>query len=532
MPLRLIVAFALALVPAFARADAPGDDFFLPAKVWEFHLTISAKEYAAMQAPAGAMPMFGAPPRPPAPKPKPGEDVREVHRNTFGVDQPWAKGAVTAEGKTFDNVGLRYKGNGTFLESGQGLKKSLKIDLDRHVAEHRYHGLKTLNLHSGVADPSKCRETLAYAAYRNCGVPSPRTTLAEVFLTVPGKFDKELLGVFTVVEQVDAAFLRTHFKTDKGLLMKPERMLGLDFLGDDWSRYTNYEPKREATVAEQKRLIEFTRLVNRADDETFNREIGNYLDVDGFLRFMAVSSLVVSLDSFFTLGHNYYLYLHPETHKFHFFPWDLDRSLANFGIFGTNDQQMDLSLTQPYAGPQRLADRIRAMKGVPERYKAIVKELTATGFTRERLSAELKAVEAATKEPMAREEKAIQARRETNTNPLAAGGFLGSPPPLATFIDKRLASVEGQLAGTRKGHVPTAFGFGPPPPGTQLARPLLAALDASKDGQLTEEEILAGMRRLFVEWDKDRNGVLDQEEMAAGLQRLMPPPPGPGGPKK
>ena len=38
------------------------------------------------------------------------------------------------------------------------------------------------------------------------------------------------------------------YKTDKGLLMKPERVRGLDHLGDDWSRYLNtYQPKREAT---------------------------------------------------------------------------------------------------------------------------------------------------------------------------------------------------------------------------------------------------------------------------------------------
>ncbi len=366
MPVRPIAALALValLLSPSPAADPPGGDFFLPTKVWEFHLTIPAKEFAAMQPPAGAMPMFGAPPRPPAPKPKAGEDTREVHRNTFGVDLPWARGTFAAEGKAFDDIGLRYKGNGTFLESGQSLKKSFKIDLDRHVAAHRYRGLKTLNLHSGVADPSRCRETLAYAIYRNCGVPSPRTTLAEVTLTVPGKYDKELLGLYTVVEQVDSAFLRTHFQTDKGLLMKPERMPGLDHHGDDWARYAaTYLPKRDATPAEQKRLIAFTRLVNRADDDAFNREIGTYLDVDGFLRFMAVTALAVSLDSFFTLGHNYYLYLHPETHKFHFFPWDLDRSLANFGIFGTNDQQMDLSVTQPYTGPQRLADRVMAMKG-------------------------------------------------------------------------------------------------------------------------------------------------------------------------
>ena len=36
--------------------------------------------------------------------------------------------------------------------------------------------LKTLNLHSGVADPRRRRETLGYSAYRAAGVPAPRTS--------------------------------------------------------------------------------------------------------------------------------------------------------------------------------------------------------------------------------------------------------------------------------------------------------------------------------------------------------------------
>ena len=68
-------------------------------------------------------------------------------------------------------------------------------------------------------------------------MPASRTALAEVRLTVPGKYDKELLGVYTVVEEVDKPFLRDHFGTDKGLLMKPEGLREFEDQGDDWGRY-------------------------------------------------------------------------------------------------------------------------------------------------------------------------------------------------------------------------------------------------------------------------------------------------------
>src|SRR5439155_1251382 len=155
------------------------------------------------------------------------------------------KRPVTADARAFADVGVRYKGNGTIEDASRTIKKSLKIDLDRFGGTARFGGMKTINLHCGVADPSKCRETLGYALYRAAGVPSPRTALAEVWLTVPGKYAKERLGVYTVVEAVDRALLRTHFGSDQGLLMKPEGLRDFADLGADWGRYKKpYAPKR------------------------------------------------------------------------------------------------------------------------------------------------------------------------------------------------------------------------------------------------------------------------------------------------
>ena len=118
---------------------------------------------------------------------------------------------------------------------------------------------------------------------------------------MPGKYDKEHVGVYMVVESVDKNFLKLHYKNNTGLLMKPERLRGLDHLGDDWARYKDtYQPKRDATKDESKRVIDFTKLVNTAPDAQFNKEIASYLDVDAFLTFMAATAIVSNLDSFFT----------------------------------------------------------------------------------------------------------------------------------------------------------------------------------------------------------------------------------------
>jgi spore coat protein H len=444
--------------------DKPGA--FEPGKVWKVNITLPAKEYEAMQPRGGGgFPGFGGPAKPKPPE-KPEEPAREVHRNNFGVDLPWATGSVTLGDEAFKDVGIRYKGNGTIMDASRTIKKSYKIDLDRFGGTERYQGLKTINLHCGVTDPSKCRETLTYALYRTADVPASRTALAEVWLTVPGKYDKELLGVYTVVEQVDKSFLRNHFGSDKGLLMKPEGLREFEYKGDDWDRYKKqYMPKRDAKADEIKRIIAFAKLVQKADDDEFRKEIGSYLDVDAYLRFLAVTAFVANSDSFFVLGHNYYLYLHPTTGKFHFIPWDLDRAFANFFILGSNEQQMNLSFTHPYGGEHRLTDRLLAMPGVAEKYQKLLKELAAKCFEKDRLLKELDATQAAVKDLLARDAKAAEARKE-GTGGFGPPGMFGKPPDLKTFMEKRTESLAAQHAGKSKGYVPTGGfgwgGFGPP----------------------------------------------------------------------
>lgn len=464
------VAVVLAgLTPAAPAADdkAPGADVFGLTKVWQFGVEIPAKEYEAMQpAGGGGFPMFPGAPPPPAPPPKPGEPVRETHRNTFGVNFPIVHGEFAAEGATIKNVAVRYKGNFNYMMSARSLKRPLKLDLDRYDENARFHGLKNITLNAGAVDPAKGREALAYAVFREAGVSASRTAFAEVSLTVPGKYDKEYLGLYTFVEDVDRTFLKTHFKNGKGLLLKPEGVRGIEYMGEDWNVYkTRYRAKHDATEKEGRRLIDFARLVNIAEDDKFRREIGSFLDIDEFLRFVAVNALIVNLDSFFTIGHNYYLYLNPDTNKFAFIPWDLDLALCAWPAVGTPDLQMTLSLTHPHSGENKLIDRLLAMKDVNEKYQQILKELAAGAFAKERLLKDVEAIERTTKDLIAKDAKAAAARKEPPGGmPFGMPGG-GQPPDLRTFVEKRTDSVAAQLAGKTKGYVPVFGGFGPPPGG-------------------------------------------------------------------
>lgn len=514
------LAPALLAVVLLAPGAAADPAAYAPGKLWPVHITLSAEEYAAIQ-PRGSrgFPGFGPPPKAQDP---PLDPTREVHRNTFGTDLPWGVGAVVIGDAAFPRVGVRYKGNGTILDASRTIRKSFKIDLDRAGGDGRFAGSKSVNLHCEVTDPSRCREVLGYEVYRAAGVPAPRTALAEVRLSVPGRYDRELLGLYTLVEPVDKPFLKDRFGDDTGLLMKPEGLREFEDRGDDWARYkAQYLPKREPTAAEAKRVIGFARLVHKADDATFRKEIGAYLDVDTYLRFVAVTAFVANTDNLF-FGHNYCLYLHPRTNRLHVIPWDLDRAFANFPILGSNRQQMNLSLTHPYSGTHRLTDRLLAAPEVAAQYQKLLRELSASAFSKDRLLARLAEAEAAVKAPLERDQKAAAARKE----PPGAVTMFGNPPALKTFIERRTASVAAQVAGTSKGYVPAAIGAGGPPKlGALLAGPFLESMDTDGDDHVSRDEWAAAGKRVLDACERDTDGRVDLKALTAGLNQSLPPPP-------
>ena len=449
--------------PAAAEDPKPeAKNAFGLTKVWTIHLDLSAKEFDAL---APALGGFGFPGGPPPKKEEKKDDKkRDTEKNLFGTDFPWVESDVTVEGKTLKKVGVRYSGDMSYFVSARGLKRPLKIAFDKFGSQ-QFGGLSAVQLNAMPLDATKARAALANAVFRAMGLPAPRTAFAEVTLTVPGKYDKEFVGLYTVVENVDAQFLNHHFASDKGLLMKPFRVRGIDALGDDWEQYKGqYQPHRAATKDESQRVIGFAKLVNQSTDEEFKKQIDSYLDVDTFLRFLAANAFISNLDSFFAVGWNYTLYLDPKTNKFAFIPGDLESTFASPSFLGTPDQLMDLSLAKPYPGENKLPDRLLAIKEVNEKYQKLVKELSTTVFTKEQLLKDMEAIDKATKSAREKETKAVAARKEPAPGFGPPGAMGPQAPDIKTFAEKRTASIAAQVAGKSKGYVPQ-FNFGPPPGG-------------------------------------------------------------------
>ena len=95
-------------------------------------------------------------------------------------------------------------------------------------------------------------------------------------------------------------------------------------------------------------LFHLLEVLNNCPDETFETEIEKVLDVDEVLRFLAASVLMVHLDNYIGMGHNYYLY--EINGKFSVIPWDLNMAFGTFGMGAGGGGITDFYIDEPVTG--------------------------------------------------------------------------------------------------------------------------------------------------------------------------------------
>jgi spore coat protein H len=164
---------------------------------------------------------------PPATRPA-GEEA--THDSPFGYHYAYVHADLEFGGRTYSNVGLRFKGNSSYL-TGSGVKKPFKLDLNHFDKDLTVAGLSALNLNNNAMDPTFMREAMSYQFFRDAGVPASRTAWALVYLTVADLHERKLAGLYTIVEEINKPFLKAHFGSAKGLLLKPENAFSLPYLG-------------------------------------------------------------------------------------------------------------------------------------------------------------------------------------------------------------------------------------------------------------------------------------------------------------
>ena len=408
-------------------------EFFSPAKVWTAHLTMTAEAWQAMQ------PRYGSSGGGSFLGPEGGRNGVAARQ---GIEFDYVHATMELGDWTFRDVAVRYKGNGSFLRAtrGGGDKISLKVDLNKYVKGQKLAGLATLNFQNNVTDAGWMNEVLAYRLYRDAGALAPRTTYAQVHLTVQGQGGTRFLGLYSLSENVDEAFFEERFGTRKGAILKPSTQDLFTDWGPDWDAYNqSYDPKTDLTDAQKARVIALGRLVSGATDEEFAARIGDYVDLDDFARYFAVLVWLGNHDSLLQNGQNFYTWLHPDTNRMHFIAWDQDFSFGNNWASATNRgiEPAAWPIDRPWPGSNRFLARVYAVDTFRTKYLARLAEFSDRLFLPERFAAQVNELAPAIRPSIARE-----AQDWLPAFDQIAAGRSGIVP----FTTVRAAFVKAQLA--------------------------------------------------------------------------------------
>jgi len=174
-----------------------------------------------------------------------------------------------------------------------------------------------------------------------------------------------------LVENLDDNWAKFHFGSKKGLILKPvTRELFID-KGADWKAYKQaYDAKSDITDAQVNRVLDFAKLVTSASDEDFAARLPEYLDVDEFSRFMAVTVWLSSTDSILMTAQNYVVYLPPEDEQIPVCPVGSGPGLRKLFV----PQPEELSLRKAWGEDIRFLNRVMQAPVMREAYLARLAE--------------------------------------------------------------------------------------------------------------------------------------------------------------
>jgi hypothetical protein len=248
----------------------------------------------------------------------------------------WVTSTIAFEGDTWDNVGIRFKGNSSLrsVASSNVDKFSFKLDFDEFEDEYpeienqRFYGFKQLNLNNNFGDESLLHEKVAADLFRDFGVVSAETSFCAVYVDY-GE-GSQYFGLYTIVEEVDDTVLDEQFGSDDGNLYKPDGDAA-SFAEGTYDEY-EMEKKNNEDEADYSDVESLYTIINSdlrtSDVEMWKDSLEEVFNVDGFLKWLAVNTVIQNWDTYGTMTHNYYLYNNPDTGLLNWIPWDNNEALS------------------------------------------------------------------------------------------------------------------------------------------------------------------------------------------------------------
>ncbi|MFK8037463.1 MAG: CotH kinase family protein [Crocinitomicaceae bacterium] len=248
---------------------------------------------------------------------------------TFAEEKPiYVPCNIEFNGKNWYQVGIRYKGNSSLSAASSGVTKlPFRIDFDEFSDDYpeingqTFYGFPALSMSSNYNDASLLREKVGCDMFREFGVPAPYSAFYEMYIDYgegPVYF-----GLYTAVEIVFETMLNKQFGNESGNCYKPEDE-GASFSTTGFN-LSDFENKTTDGTGDSdiQALYDNLQSSNRTSDtNAYKTNLESVLDVQGFLKWLAVNTTIQNWDTYGRMTHNFYLYNDPSDNLIKWIPWD------------------------------------------------------------------------------------------------------------------------------------------------------------------------------------------------------------------
>lgn len=223
------------------------------------------------------------------------------------------------DGQIWDSVGVRFRGNTSYSQTGTSQKKSFKIELDNWKAGQDYDGYSTIKLNNAAQDPSMMREVFFTTMIKR-HIPTARTSFVKLYLNGAN------WGLYSNVQQLNKDFLKEWYFSNDGIWWRADRptgtpggggagwgdgTAGLNYISPDTTLYKTYYTLKENGGIPQPwdYLRTLCQKLNTTPAAVLEDTLANYLDLDRTLWFLASELAWTDDDSYVFKGKmDYYVY--------------------------------------------------------------------------------------------------------------------------------------------------------------------------------------------------------------------------------
>lgn len=210
----------------------------------------------------------------------------------------------------FEDVAVHLKGSvGSFRPIDD--KPAFTLDFARFRAGQKFHGLRRIHLNNSVEDPSYCNELIGSEVFRAAGIPAPRVSRATVML------NERPLGLYVLKEGFTEDFLSCYFKKIGGNLYEPDE-------GHDVNQRLK-KTSAEAADGDRKALKLLAEAALEPDLSRRWSRLESSLEVDRFVRFMALEIMLCHRDGYCLARNNFRVYQDLDVGKMVFLPHGMDQ---------------------------------------------------------------------------------------------------------------------------------------------------------------------------------------------------------------